>query len=263
MKRFLSAPKKRKTDMSYNLFSRVYDTLTENVEYSRRAGCFCSLLSENGIDGGLLLDLACGTGSLSVEFAKRGFSVIGVDISEDMLSVAQEKAYEAKQDILFLKQDMRSLDLFGTINCAVCALDSLNHLESIEDIEQTFKKVSLFLEDGGLFIFDMNTLYKHREILRNNSFIYDCNGVFCAWQNTLRDDGATVDINLDFFVENEDSSYSRFCESFSEKAYETDDIISALKKADFNIISILNDLTNDTPDEKPERVVFVARRNNR
>ncbi len=263
MKRFLSASAKIKADMSYNFFSRFYDTLTENVEYFRRAGFFCSLLSENGIDGGLLLDLACGTGSLSVEFAKKGFSVIGVDISEDMLSVAQKKAYEAKQDILFLKQDMRSLDLFGTINCAVCALDSLNHLESIEDVEQTFKRVSLFLEDGGLFVFDMNTLYKHREILKNNSFIYDCGDVFCVWQNTLTDDNATVEINLDFFAKNGDSSYSRFCESFREKAYETDAVTSALEKADFSVIGILNGLTHDAPDEKSERVVFVARRNNR
>ena len=159
--------------MSYSYFACVYDLLTENVEYSRRADYICSLLSENGINGGLLLDVACGTGSLCVELSKRGFDVTGIDISGEMLCEAQNKMYESGENILFLRQDMRSLDLYGTVDCAVCTLDSLNHLTSEEDLLRAFKSISLFLEDGGIFIFDMNTPYKHREILADNSFVYE------------------------------------------------------------------------------------------
>lgn len=130
--------------MSYSYFAQVYDLLTENVEYSERADYICSLLSENGIDGGLLLDLACGTGSMSVELAKRGFEVTGVDLSEEMLAQAQNKMYASGESILFLCQDMCKLDLYGTIDCAVCTLDSLNHLKDEKRRKKSISKTSLF-----------------------------------------------------------------------------------------------------------------------
>lgn len=249
--------------MSYNFFASVYDSLTDNVEYSRRAEYICSLLSENGIDGGLLLDLACGTGSMSVELALKGYSVIGVDLSEEMLSIAQEKKYETNLDMMFLCQDMRELDLYGTIDCACCNLDGINHLNCEEDIKETFGKISLFMNDGGIFIFDVNTLYKHRCVLADNCFVYDCDDVFCVWQNFLQQDNATVNIDLDFFAENEDGEYSRFSECFSEKAYEINTIKELLEQSDFTVINIFNDLTKNKPDEKSEKVIFVARRNKR
>lgn len=249
--------------MSYSYFASVYDLLTENVEYSRRADYICSLLSENGINGGLLLDVACGTGSLSLELAKRGFDVTGVDISREMLSRAQNKMYESGENILFLCQDMRKLDLYGTVNCAVCMLDSLNHLTSTEDLLETFKSVSLFLEDGGIFIFDMNTPYKHREILADNSFVYELDRLFCVWRNTLSDDGATVEINLDFFEKTDGANYRRYCESFCEKAYDTQTVVDLLGQAQLSLVSQYGELSCDAPGEKTQRTVFVARRNKR
>lgn len=249
--------------MSYSYFASAYDLLTENVEYSRRADYICSLLSENGINGGLLLDLACGTGSMSIELSKRGFDVTGVDLSGEMLSEAQNKMYECGEKILFLCQDMRSLDLYGTVGCAVCTLDSLNHLTDENDLLKTFRNVALFLEDNGIFIFDMNTPYKHREILGNNSFIYELDNLFCVWQNTLSDDGVTVEINLDFFENQGDNTYTRYSENFFEKAYESEKVKSLLEQADFTFINEYKELTTDAPDESTERTVFVARRNKR
>lgn len=249
--------------MSYSYFAYVYDLLTENVEYSRRADYICSLLAENGINGGLLLDVACGTGSLSFEMSKRGFDVTGVDCSEDMLCEAQNKMPQTGENVLFLCQDMRSLDLYGTVNCAVCTLDSLNHLTNEEDLLKAFKSVSLFLEDNGIFIFDMNTPYKHREILANNSFVYELDNLFCVWQNTLCEDGLTVEINLDFFETEDGRSYERYSESFCEKAYESEIVKKLLKQADFTFAAEYKELTKDAPDEKTERTVFVARRNSR
>ena len=249
--------------MSYAFFASCYDALTKNVEYPRRAEYICSLLSENGIDGGLLLDLACGTGSLSVEFAKRGYNVIGVDLSEEMLSVAQNKNFENGTDVMFLCQDMRNLDLYGTVDCAVCALDSLNHLLSEDDLSKTFEKVSLFLNDGGVFTFDLNTVYKHREVLGDNAFVYENKDVFCVWRNALLEDNLTVEISLDFFARRSDGNYERFSEGFSEKAFDNESVIKLLEKADFTLLGQYNELTKDAPDSKTQRIVYVARRNNR
>lgn len=246
--------------MSYQSFAEFYDVLTDNVGYEKLSDYICSLLSENGIDGGLLLDLACGTGTLSFLLEERGFSVIGVDSSPEMLNAAQGKLYDGKHDIMFLCQDMLGLDLYGTVDCAVCTLDSLNHLSDLAEVKKALKKVSLFMNPGGIFIFDVNTLYKHRFVLGDNAFIYDCDGVFCAWQNTLCDDNATVNIDLDFFSENDDGAYERFCESFSETAYELTDIQAAVKDAGFKIIHIYNEMEKTEPDEKCERAVFVVRK---
>lgn len=248
--------------MSYGFFAGCYDALTENVQYRERADYICSLLSQNGINGGLLLDLACGTGTLSILLAQKGFSVIGVDSSEDMLAEAQNKMYENGQSILFLCQDMRSLDLYGTVDCAVCTLDSLNHLQNIEEIRKTFAGVSLFMNTGGIFIFDVNTLYKHREVLGNHAYIYDCGATFCAWQNTLEADRASVRIDLDFFEEQENGAYARYSESFTETAYTLTEIESALNDCGFSVLGKYKELTTEAPDNKTERVVFVAKKGN-
>lgn len=246
--------------MSYQSFSEFYDVLTDNVGYEKLSDYICSLLSQNGIDGGLLLDLACGTGTLSMLLEAKGFSVIGVDSSEEMLSVAQSKLYDGKHDIMFLCQDMLELDLYGTVDCAVCTLDSLNHLGGIDEVYEALKKVSLFMNPCGIFIFDVNTLYKHRFTLCDNAYIYDCGDVFCAWQNTLCDDNATVNIDLDFFSENADGAYKRFHESFSEIAYELSELENAVKSAGFEIINIYNEMSTDAPNDECERAVFVVKK---
>ena len=145
-----------------------------------------------------------------------GYDMIGIDSSPMMLTQAQEKKYEYELPMLFLCQDMTDLDLFGTIDAAVCTLDSLNHLETADDIRKTIAKVGLFMNHGGIFIFDVNTIYKHREILGNNTFVYDCDDVYCVWQNQLSEDDS-VEISLDIF-EYDDGAYFRESESFREIA---------------------------------------------
>ena len=144
----------------YNSFSEYYDTLMQNVGYAQRAQYIMECFKRLDHDMGLSLDLACGTGSLTVELKKRGVDVYGVDASYDMLSHAREKAYENELDILFLCQKMQSIDLYGTIDTCVCTLDSINHLTKIEDVQKTFDRVSLFMNQGGYFLFDANTLYR-------------------------------------------------------------------------------------------------------
>lgn len=245
--------------MSYDDFSRFYDRLTDNVEYEKRADYFCRLLSMCGITEGILLDLGCGTGSMSVKMAERGFDVIGVDSSIGMLNAAQQKMFESGMQMLLLNQSMQEIDLYGTVDCAICVLDGINHLPCEADVRKAFEKVSLFMNKGGAFAFDVNTIYKHKNVLADNSFVYDCDDFFCAWQNNYNADDNSVDITLDFFEE-EDGVYYRSGESFSEKAYELSDISDWLAEAGFEVIGIYDDLTTENVKPDSERAVFLAKK---
>lgn len=245
--------------MSYDIFSGFYDRLTDNVEYEKRADYFCRLLSMCDINDGILLDLGCGTGSMSVKMAEKGFDVIGVDISIGMLGVAQQKMYESGKQILFLNQPMQDIDLYGTVDCAICVLDGVNHLNNSDEVRQTFEKVSLFMNKGGAFAFDVNTIYKHKNVLADNAFIYDFDDLYCAWQNNYNEEDNSVDITLDFFEE-EDGVYYRSSESFSEQAYGLDEISRWLEDAGFEIIGIYDDLTTNPVMPDSERAVFLAKK---
>lgn len=244
----------------YGDFSYYYDLLTENVDYEQRCDYICNLLAENGIGKGILLDLACGTGSLSVLMSQRGFDVIGTDASEDMLTKAQEKKYEAAPDAIFLCQKMEELDLFGTINAAVCTLDSINHLTDIKKVEEVFRRVSLFMEDGGVFIFDVNTPFKHREILADNTFVYDLDEVYCVWQNSTDEELLTT-VSLDIFEYDEESdSYVRYGEDFSERGYDLGTLKSLAEKFRFETIGIYEELTKAPVKDNTQRAVFVLKK---
>jgi ubiquinone/menaquinone biosynthesis C-methylase UbiE len=245
--------------MSYSSFASVYDALTVNVDYKRRAEYIAGILKEQGIEEGLLLDLACGTGSLSVEFSKMGYEVIATDASPDMLMEARDKAYDEELNIMFLCQRMEETDLYGTVRAIVCALDSINHLPDVETLNKTFSVLKNFIDDGGIMVFDVNTLYKHREVLGNNTFIYDEDSVFCAWQNRLLKDNKTVNINLDFFRKN-GNMYERYNENFNEIAFTDEEIVNAVESGGFKVVARYDDLTGDEPTDKSERIYYVVRR---
>ncbi len=242
--------------MSYSFFANVYDTLTFNVEYDERAEYICSLFSSFGINGGLMLDLACGTGSLSQLIAKRGFDMVLVDSSSEMLSFAKERL----PDSLILCQDMRELDLYGTVNAAVCSLDGINHLLKPCDVKKTFERLSLFIEKGGMFVFDINTRYKHLNTLADNTFVYEKDNVYLVWQNRLKKKNCTVDITLDIFVK-DGEMYSKHSESFSERAYPIEDICGMLEETGFTVKGIYDDMSFLPPIEASERVYIAAMKN--
>ncbi len=246
--------------MSYSNFASVYDELTQNVDYKKRADYIASILADFNIKDGLLLDLACGTGSLSVEFSKMGFDVIGTDASPDMLMEAQNKAMEEGENILFLCQKMQETDLYGTVRAIICSLDSINHLENADEMRKTFRVLKNFIDDGGIMIFDVNTIYKHQRILGNNTFIYDEKNVYCIWQNSLYPDGVTVGINLDFFVKEEGSHYTRFTENFKEIAFSDEEITEAVESAGFKLIKRYGEFSCDSPKENTQRAYYVIRR---
>jgi ubiquinone/menaquinone biosynthesis C-methylase UbiE len=192
---------------------------------------------------------------------KNGYDVIGVDASEDMLSVANEKKYDEESSALFLCQKAEELDLFGTIQCAVSSLDTFNHIGSIEKIEKAISLVSLFMDMNGIFIFDMNTPYKHKKVLGNNTFVYDMDEVYCVWQNSYDEDSERTDIDLDFFIKNEENEdYERYSESFSEYIYTSESIIDIIKKCGFTLLGTTDDYSSNPISDTTERITFICKK---
>ena len=241
----------------YDIFARYYDALTANVDYAGRAAYLAELLQRLCHEPGITLDLACGTGSLTLELHKLGFDVYGVDGSIAMLSEAKDKAYDLDADVLFLYQKMQELDLYGTVDTVVCSLDSINHLPGAQQVLETFKRVAFFMNDDGWFIFDVNTPYKHESVLGGNTFVYDLTDVYCVWQNKYNPQNKSVTISLDFF-EKMGKNYTRSSERFSEQVYAPEEITDMLQEAGFDHIHIFGDMSFEAPKPDEQRLIFAA-----
>ncbi len=243
----------------YSEFAAVYNALMQDADYSARCQYLLSLFEKYDRKPTLLLDLACGTGGFANEFSAQGVQVIGVDVSPEMLTVARETSMELGQDVLYLCQDATALDLYGTVDGAICCLDSLNHITDYNDFKAALGRVSLFLEPNRLFIFDVNTLYKHECVLGDNTIVKETKDVYCVWQNEYNDSTHITDINLDFFVF-ENGVYYRSNEHFCERAYSETEIAAACQKAGLEIIEIFAEMTETAPDSKTERAVYITRK---
>ena len=243
----------------YTEFAAVYDPLTFNVDYPVMADRLCALFDQYGGDRSLVLDLACGTGSLTRELLRRGCDVIGADASPDMLGVARQKLAEEFPQTLLLCQPMERLDLYGTVTGVVCTLDSLNHLLTPAALQRALTRAALFLEPGGLLLFDLNTLYKHDQILGDNTYVYDRGAVYCVWRNRCRPQRHTVDLTLDFFVRTGDQ-YRRHTERFAERAYSDEQLAAALDAAGLVLLDRYDGYTDRPVGPQTERVLYVARK---
>lgn len=247
---------------AYSSFAVHYDGLMQVANYTARADYICAVLEKLSHCAGLTLDLACGTGNLTVELAKRGFDIYGVDGCAEMLMQAQEKAAQEGLSLLFLCQNMQNLDLYGTVQTVVCTLDSLNHLTSLSDVKKAFARVSLFLEEGGYFLFDVNTVYKHRNLLSGKTFVYDTKDVYCVWQNGLVDEKDRVRISLDFF-EKTGAVYRRSSTHFYERAYDENVLRELLQETGFSTVHVWEDGTFETPGAQCARIFIAAKKETR
>lgn len=242
----------------YGVFAEFYDSLTSDVGYSGRTDYILSLFQRFGSNPNTLIDLACGTGGFSLEFCRRGIAVTGVDMSSDMLSVARNKALEQNAELLLVCQRAEELELAETAGGAVCCLDSVNHITDPQALESAFSRLSNYIEKGGLFVFDINSIYKHREILGDNTFVYETDDVYLVWRNELIDD-RDVNLYLDFFVYNGES-YDRYSEDFSERGYTEDEIKILLEKSGFEPLGFFDDMSFEPVRPDSERIIVAARK---
>ena len=239
----------------YNRFASVYDKLIKDIDYNEWADYYFKLFDRYGIDAKLGLDLGCGTGSMTRILSSRGVDMTGIDISEDMLMIAQEKNEDRK--ILYLNQDMADFELYGTVDFIVSSLDCMNYITDKRDFLKVLKLANNYLNPGGLFIFDVNTKYKLENVLGNNTFILEDDGVFCAWQNEYDKGRRLCDFYLTFFAQ-EGEEYSRFDEHHTERAYEIDEISDMIKKSGMRLLKVYDSLSFKAPNAKSERVFFVV-----
>lgn len=244
--------------MSYGAFAEFYDRLTGNVNYAAYARRIDRLIRQFRPDSKSIVELACGTMSLGLELRALNYFVLGLDISEDMLKCAVEKI-GGRDNCDVLRQDMREFKLPHPADVFVCSLDGLNHLDSIGDVKRTFHAVRENIKSGGLFIFDMNTPYKHRKVLGDNTFVYELPEVYCVWQNEYRERDCSVGITLDIFAKRE-SGYERSTETFRERAYPKSEVLSALNNCGFEAVAEFDELKSCKPVPRTERILYVARR---
>ena len=242
---------------SYKSFASVYDELTHDVEYEKRFKYIEKIFKKYNTSPKIVLDLACGTGGMTTIMAKNGYDMIGVDISTDMLEAANAKSDGL--NILYLNQPMQELDLYGTVDAAICLLDSINYLEDEDEMLQTFRLVENFLNPKGLFIFDINTKYKLEHVLAGNVFCGEDDNVYYTWQNFYDKEEKVCEFKLDFFI-TEDGVINRHTEYHYETAFGISEIKRNLKKAGFELLEVCDDLTFDAPHRKSEKVFFIARK---
>lgn len=242
----------------YSAIAEIYDKLNAEIDYRAWAA-----FAEKNFDRylavrpSLVLDLACGTGSMTVALSERGYDMIGVDGSEEMLSVAYERS--AGKNILYLLQDMRRFELYGTVGAVTCCLDSLNYLTGEGDLEACFATVHNYLEPDGLFLFDVNTPYKFEKIYGDNSYILEDEGAYCGWQNEYDAASKLCRFYLSVFREDEDGRYFREDEEQHERCYSMDEIREALRRTGFEFLSVSADYDFGEISEKTERWYFAAR----
>ena len=246
-------------DTGYESFAQFYDRLTDNVDYDAIAQLIHSLVQQHADYKESILDLACGTGSLCERLAKLDYYVVGVDNSPEMLEMAQQRLDGSELSVDLLLQDMTDFELYGAADCTVCLLDSLNHLQDKQQLLKAFERVGMFTCDGGLFVFDLNTEYKHRKVLANNAFNFDKDDFFCAWQNELNDDGS-VHIYLDFFKKQQDGRYARYSDDFTEILFDDVFIEKQLASNGFELIGKYDDFSLEPVRPDSQRVLWVCKK---
>jgi ubiquinone/menaquinone biosynthesis C-methylase UbiE len=240
--------------MAYNEFAYFYDEFNGAADYDALYRHIMERLAAHGIRDGIVADLGCGTGELTLMLTQAGYDMIGIDQSEEMLTVVRDKAEQLglTGKLLLLQQDLCRLDLYGTIRAAVSTFDTFNH---IADLETAIGNAAFFMEKGGLFLFDMNTPYKHREVLGNNCFAFEAEDARCMWQNHWDEAAQKVEIRIDIDDLADGRQYS---ERFFEYTYPLERIARALEASGFCLESVCDGETFGPLRETSERYFFCA-----
>ncbi len=246
----------------YGILAGCYDELTRDIDYASFADFYEEIFRAEGIEVKSMLDLACGTGTLTCLLADRGYELIGVDRSIEMLSEAFDKAQNV-QGIrpLFLNQDMTRLDLYGTVDCAVCCLDGINYLTDPDDAGKVFGRLKFFINPNGLFIFDINSAYKLRG-LDGGMFIDEDENSYCVWRTEFSKENNLCFYGMDIFKKQKSGLWRRGSEEHYEYAYSPEQLKQLLEENGFHGIKFYADRKLDAPKEDELRIFITARRDN-
>lgn len=245
---------------AYEGFASVYDELLPELDYRAWVDYLEHLFNRCDKKPELVLELACGTGSATMELASRGYDMIGVDLSGEMLSVAREKQMAlGLNNVLLLHQDMTAFELYGTVDAIVCLLDSVNYITRPQKLAQMFDLCMNYLNPGGILIFDFNLPYKFRELLGQNTITVETDDVFCVWENAYDEETRLNRFELTVF-EREGPLYSRFDEVHEQYCYTVEELQKMLEKSGFSEIEILGELTDSAPRDQEERAFAVCKK---
>lgn len=274
---------------AYTDFAEVYDTFMGDVPYKEWADFLASLIETYGVsrpvrepgelteneqpqeelqvteqdalisERNLVLDLGCGTGTITELLYEKGYDMIGVDSSEEMLQIAMDKKFDTQSDILYLCQDMRELDLYSTVGTVISVCDSLNYLLMDEDVIQTFKLVNNYLFPGGIFIFDFNTVYKYEEVIGDTTIAENREDCSFIWENFYSIEDHINEYDLTIFERQENDLYRKFTETHYQRGYSLDEMREFLEKAGLTFVTALDEKTHDAPTQTSERIYVIAR----
>ena len=244
----------------YEDFALVYDRFMDETPYEEWCQFVVGRLKQDQITDGILLDLGCGTGSMTELLAKQGYDMIGVDLSDSMLDIAIEKRAQSGHNILYLQQDMREFELYGTVRAVICLCDSLNYLLEEDDLLTTFKLVNNYLDPNGLFIFDFNTVYKYETVIGDATIAENRDNCSFIWENFYDSEDQINEYDLTIFVEEDQKEglYRRFTETHYQRGYRLDQIRRLLEESGLVFVEALDADTMQEVTEKSERVFCIA-----
>ena len=244
---------------AYKDFAMVYDTFMDNAPYDKWLQFLIENFNKYKVPKELILDLGCGTGTLTQMLSKNGYDMIGVDNSDEMLSIAIQKGMNDTQNILYLLQDMREFELYGTVRAVISICDSINYLLEEEDIVKTFSLINNYLDPGGIFIFDFNTVYKYESVIGDATIAENRDTCSFIWENYYHTKEHINEYDLTIFVKEENERYRRFNETHYQRGYTVREMEEFLYKAGLILLETLDSDTNGPVSESSERVYMIAR----
>lgn len=244
---------------AYTSFAQVYDTFMDNIPYCEGCRYLCGLLQQYGITEGLLAELGCGTGTLTELLSAEGYDMIGIDNSPDMLELALEKKTASGSDILYLLQDMREFELYGTVRGIISFCDSMNYLTNPEELVTVFRLVNNYLDPGGYFLFDFHTEYYYQDILGENTIAEDRDEMSFIWENYYDVETKIHEYDLHLFVQEKSGLFQKFSEEHYQRAYSLEEIKQALIQAGMEYVTAYDELSLQPPVETSTRIHVIAR----
>ncbi|MGL5259456.1 MAG: class I SAM-dependent DNA methyltransferase [Lachnospiraceae bacterium] len=242
---------------AYLDFARVYDIFMDETPYEEWHAFLIDYLKKQRIENGIILDLGCGTGTLTNMLQKSGYDMIGIDNSEAMLSIAIEKLKE-EDTILYLLQDMREFELYGTVSAVISVCDSINYLLEEEDVIECFRLVNNYLDPKGIFIFDFNSLYKYEVLIGEQTIAENREECSFIWENYFHKEEHINEYDLTLFVKEEDC-YQKFCETHFQRGYTLEEMKQYLQEANLEFIEAFDADTKKEVHSKSERIYCIAR----